>query len=413
VEPLKPENQNRAETDVIVIGGGAAGCSTAIYLARRGRQVVLLEGHPDRPPQLGDLHSGEVLSPGSQLELERLGLDLTQAQTGDYLSRWKLQEWATLRQHWPGGRETTDRLPPGVAFWQINRGNFYRALRRLARSEGVEVRAGVRVIDLLRDSAGRCQGVLAREVGQPVYELRAPVTVDASGRNSVVLARLGLRQPEPHFQRAAYLLFFSELAGAPEPGVWQQYWLRRATTLRGSYLAPRLYRFSFETSLAERAGWLEKFGRLPAHDLFLAARAEQLPQEAGRFREATRLPHLLAFAPIGFRVDRITHDGLLMAGDASGYLDPSTGQGIEFALRLGRLAAHSIAGAFDLNRFDRAAFDGYLSQRQAEVQPIVRRLRLFLQASRSHWLLDGVGGFAPARQAVMRQLIKPRPAILD
>jgi molybdopterin biosynthesis enzyme len=33
------------------------------------------------------------------------------------------------------------------------------------------------------------------------------------------------------------------------------------------------------------------------------------------------------------------------------------------ALRLGRLAARSIAAAFDLNRFDRAAFDGYLSER--------------------------------------------------
>jgi flavin-dependent dehydrogenase len=237
--------------------------------------------------------------------------------------------------------------------------------------------------------------------------------VDASGRNSVVLARLGLRQPEPHFRRAAYLLFFSELAGAPEPGVWQQYWLRNTTTLRGSYLAPRLYRFSFETSLAERNRWLAKFGRLTAHELFLAALAEQLPQEARRFREATRLPHLLAFAPVGFRVAQITHDGLLMVGDASGYLDPSTGQGIEFALRLGRLAARSIEEAFAVNRFERPAFDRYLRERQDEVLPIMRRLRLFLMGSQSNRLLDVVGGVALARRAAMRQIIKTSPAIID
>jgi flavin-dependent dehydrogenase len=405
--------KTETEAEVIVIGGGAAGCSTAIYLARRGRRVILLEGREDRPPQLSVLHSGEVLSPGSQLELDRLGLDLNQAQSGDYLVRWKLQEWASLRLHWPGGRETFDRLPPGVAFWQINRGNFYRALRQLARAEGVQVCEGVRVINLLRDSAGRCLGVSARAAGEAPYELEAPVTVDASGRNSVVLARLGLRQPEPHFRRAAYLLFFSELAGAPEPGVWQQYWLRNTTTLRGSYLAPRLYRFSFETSLAERNRWLAKFGRLTAHELFLAALAEQLPQEARRFREATRLPHLLAFAPVGFRVAQITHDGLLMVGDASGYLDPSTGQGIEFALRLGRLAARSIEEAFAVNRFERPAFDRYLRERQDEVLPIMRRLRLFLMGSQSNRLLDVVGGVALARRAAMRQIIKTSPAIID
>ncbi len=405
---------NRDQAEVIVIGGGAAGCSTAIYLARRGRQVVLLEGRSDQPPQLSDLHSGEVLSPGAQLELDRLGLDLDQPQSGEYLHRWKLQEWDTLRQRWPGGRETVDRLPPGVLFWQINRGNFYRTLRQLARSEGVEVREGVRVINLLKDnSAGRCRGVVARQAGEAPYELIAPVTVDASGRNSVVLARLGLRQPEPHFRRAAYLLFFSELAGGPEPGTWQQYWLRHTTTLRGSYLAPRLYRYSFETSLAERTRWREKFGRLTAHDLFLAVLTEQLPHLAEPFREATRLPHLMAFAPVGFRVAQITHDGLLMVGDASGYLDPLTGQGLEFALRLGRLAARSIEEAFASNRFDRGAFDRYLRERQAEVQPITRRLRLFLGVSQSDRMLDIVGSLAPARRTIMRSLIKTSPALID
>ena len=80
---------------------------------------------------------------------------------------------------------------------------------------------------------------------------------------------------------------------------------------------------------------------------------------------------------------------------------------------MGRLAARSIEEAFAGNRFDRGAFDRYLRERQAEVQPITRRLRLFLGASQSDRMLDIVGSLAPARQAILRSLIKTSPALID
>ncbi len=417
-------SRSQGDADVLVVGGGAAGTSAAINLARLGRQVILLESRPVRPPQLSDLHSGEVLSPGSQQELARLGLDTgptpEPGAAGDFLNCWKLQGWDSMRQHWPGGGTTWDKLPSGLAYWQINRGHFYRSLQDLAQASGVQVRTGWRVIDTLRTADGSFQGVLARptqprpgEVGaEPEYlRLRAPVVIDAGGRNSVILARLGLKQAEPEFGRAAYIFFFSELGPkAVEAGVWQQFWLPNATTLRGSQLAPQLYRYSFEMSLAQRERWQRRWGRLAPHELFLQVLAEELPQWAAHFRDGTRLPHMLAFAPIGFRVRTITHDGLLMVGDAAGYLDPSTGQGLEFALRMGRLAAHSVALAFERNSFERRAFDRYLAGREAEVQPLVRNLRRFLRVTRQSWVLDSVGKVGPVRRAVVRNLVSPRPA---
>lgn len=420
---LTAADQPTPDADVIIIGGGAAGCSTAIHLARRGRRVLLLEGRPPRPPQLSDLHSGEVLSPGSQRELARLGLfrDETAKESGSFfLERWKLQEWDTLVQRWPDGRTTRDALPKGIKFWQINRGNFYRALQERACAEGVEVRSGLRVINLLKNAAGAFCGVVVRrsegENNVP-FSLYAPVIVDASGRNSVVLARLGLREAEPDFGRAAYLFFFSdfgefnETAAVPPPGVWQQFWLSRTTTLRGSQLAPGLYRYSFETSLAERNRWRTRWGQLAPYDLFLKVLAEQLPAEARRFEGATRLPHMVAFAPIGYRVRHICHDGLLLVGDAAGYLDPLTGQGIEFALRMGRLAAHSIAEAFEAKVFRAEAFQSYLQGHEAELQPLMRNLRLFLRLSSYNWTLNTVGRVAPLRQAAVRYLTTPKAAV--
>ncbi len=404
------------DAEVIVIGGGAAGTSTAINLARRGRRVILLEGREPGPPTLSDLHSGEVFSPGSQAELARLGLPVADDSSAHFLDRWKLQEWDTLLQHWPGGRRTLDRLPGGRCYWQLNRGRFYQALQHLARREGVEVRTGARVIDLLRDSAGTYQGVIVRQSDQATGEMTqhnlfGRMVVDASGRNSVVVARLALREPEPHLSRAAYIFFFSEINKPEiEPGVWEQFWLSGSTTLRGSWLAPGLYRYAFETSLAERSRWLARYGRLAPYELFQKVVADLLPPAQARpFQEAARLPHTLAFAPIGYRVSQLAHDGLLMVGDAAGYLDPSTGQGLEFALRMGRLAANTIDQAFAANRFDQAAFNSYLVGWQSEVQPTLRNLRLMLRLSRQNWLLDSVARFGPVRRTIVRQLTTPRP----
>ena len=302
-----------------------------------------------------------------------------------------------------------------MCFWQINRGRFYRALRQLAQSEGVEVREGWRVTNLVTNEAGECQGVIARanlggsEPG--ITSFFAPVVIDASGRNSVVLARRGLRRPEPHIGRAAYIFFFEALAlNGLEPGHWLQYWLPGGTTLRGSQLAPHLYRFSLETSLTERLGWQHRHGRLAPYELFLKALTEYWPtQQVRPFQEARRLPHSLAFAPIGYRVSQITAPGLLMIGDAAGYLDPSTGQGLEFALRTGRLAAQAVGEAFRLNRFDQDAFASYLAGHQAEVQPTLRNLRRFLRVSRQSWLLNTVGQVGPLRKIGTRLLVTPRP----
>ena len=405
----------KADADVIVIGGGAAGNSTAINLARRGRHVILLEGRESGPVQLSDLHSGEVLSPGSQQELGRLGLPMITEPLRSFLENWQLQEWDSLVQRWPDGRVTHDRLPSGWHFGQINRGQFYRTLRRLAQAEGVEVREGQRVINLLTDQAGRCRGVVSRpHKTDPATEptcLYAPVVVDASGRNSVVVARRGLRRPELQINRAAYIFFFARLnLPALEPGRWLQYWLPGGTTLRGSVLAAGLSRFSFEASLDERRRWLERYGRLSGYELLLRVLGEQGQTDLLRaFQEAERLPHSLAFAPIGYRVSQITHDGLLMVGDAAGYLDPSTGQGLEFALRMGRLAAATLTQAFEHNRFDRRAFDSYLVGRQAEVQPTVRNVRRFLAISRRSWLLNLAGQLTPLRRVGTRLLVAPRP----
>jgi len=397
----------QSDVEVIVVGSGPGGAATAIHLARRGRRVLLLEGRDFARARPADMRSGEVLSPGGQRELATLGLPCDGA-------GWRLTPFAIVRNHWHNGRVTYDPLPRGLAYWQTDRGQLDRALFALARAEGVDARDACRVGDLLRDATGAVRGVVTKPgPASDQRSWRAPLVVDASGRRSVILARLGLKEPELALRRIALALFFTDVPGCA-PGVWEQHFFAaHNTTLRGSMMRPGLYRYSFETDLAYRDRVARRHGKLTPRAMALAMLAELQPALHERFAAAPALPYTVAYAPIGYRVREIAHDGLVMVGDAAGYLDPSSGQGIEFALRMARLAAASIDRALAADDYRAAAFAPYLDGRRRELDAAMRALRLYLRLSRQKPLLSLFSRLRPARAALTRSLVTPAPHLCD
>ncbi|MDP9375420.1 MAG: NAD(P)/FAD-dependent oxidoreductase, partial [Chloroflexota bacterium] len=392
--------QGPADAEVIVVGSGPAGAATAIGLARRGRRVLLLEGRDftRRPePRAAEMRSGEVLSPGSQREVQRLGLPVEGVD-------WRFSSFAALRNRWPNGRVTLDPLPRGLAFWQTDRGRFDRALFALARAEGVDARDGCRVRDVLRDASGddgAIRGVVTGEAAGPGRAWRAPVVVDASGRHSPMLVRLGLKAPDPEFRRVAMVCFYDWVPDCP-PGVWEQHFLAvGSTALKGSMMTEGLYRFSLETDLATRDCFAARHGRQPPHATLLALLAELHPALHERFRAARPRRYSMAYAPVGYRVRRIAHDGLVLVGDAAGYLDPATGQGIEFALRSARLAAGAIDAALAAGDCRREQFAPYLLSREREFARSLAWLRLYLRISGRPAALRIVSRVPAARAALI------------
>ncbi len=83
--------------------------------------------------------------------------------------------------------------------------------------------------------------------------------------------------------------------------------------------------------LSDFAAWLTMLARHP-------------PLEA-RLRGATQTSETVATAPVRLARGRADDDGALLAGDAAGFLDPFTGDGISMALHGGQLAAQALAGA--------------------------------------------------------------------
>jgi flavin-dependent dehydrogenase len=110
------------------------------------------------------------------------------------------------------------------------------------------------------------------------------------------------------------------------------------------------------------------------------------PAMAERVRAARRVTPVRGVGPLARRVLRVSGNGYMLVGDAAGFFDPFTGEGIFDALHGGELAAAAIANALDagdtsggaLAAYDRARRDAFAGKRRAGwlVQAFVRSPRL-------------------------------------
>jgi flavin-dependent dehydrogenase len=128
--------------------------------------------------------------------------------------------------------------------------------------------------------------------------------------------------------------------------------------------------------------------RRPAEERFQAA-IDALPAVAERLRGRERLTPIRGASPIGHRVRRAAGRGWMLVGDAAGFIDPFTGEGIYRALRSGRAAADAIAAGLD-----EGAAARYLASRR----------RAFAAKDGLTWLVQGMLAARPVMGYALRRL---------
>lgn len=325
--------------DVIVIGGGPAGSTTAGYLARHGHRTLLLERS-----QFPRHRIGESLLPSMMPILEDFGLVDACREAGFIEKTGATFIWGKTREPWDIRFADTPFLPSGFAF-HVERSVFDQILLDHAQRSGAEIHLNATVLGATQEDA-RITGVTYRDNDTgAITSVRAKFVVDASGSSSVIGRRVTERRYDDQLRQVALYGYFKDVLGAKD--------FRRNHIIIES--CPKGW-FWFIPMNSERLGEVS-LGLVTGREFEEEIRTkgtqafyDEACSEAPYIKEllgpqARRVDEMRTVRDWAYTCDDTAGPGYYLAGDAAAFLDPLLSTGVSLAMLAGYSASvciHSV-----------------------------------------------------------------------
>ncbi|NJL33684.1 MAG: FAD-dependent monooxygenase [Chloroflexaceae bacterium] len=306
--------------DVIVVGARIAGSATATLLAQQGAEVLLLDRATFPAPTV----SCPIFHGNSMRILEKMGV-LADIEALDVP---RIRRYGIRTEEF----DLVARLPRSNGrdyAYSIRRDVMDNAImQRIRTYPGITVREGFSVTGLVWAN-GRVVGVRGRQNGKAEQTFYARAVVGADGKRSIVAREVGAEKyaahPNPSCIYYAYYRNFESI-GEPSAVVYASVEDREKAVLvfdadNGLTVV----------SVGVPAARFDEYRKDPEATLETTWRS--FPEVAERGRNAERVTSIMGQGPMDSYYRQSYGPGWVLVGDAGHYIDPITGQGINYALR--------------------------------------------------------------------------------
>ena len=328
-------------TDLVVLGAGPAGAAISLLMADRGYSVEILDAAFFPRTKI----CGEFLNP----------------QAVEWLRQNDILPFVESLQPYPiHGMKITnhkkDVLKGSYSVgngYAVQRKDFDTLLVSFLKQRGIRLLEGFRATELILEG-DRVAGVRGQDADGASMEKRAQIVIGADGRNNLIGRTFGWMQFIPNLRKYAYLTYFDDVSDLENYG--------EIHLVENGYIgvAP------LTEKLANVILVIDESAR-PADgtDLktFLMSYVEKTDL-AERIKNREPIVPIMSGGPLAFTMKHVTTSGAILIGDTCGFIDPFTGEGINYAFLSASIAAEVLDKCFKSNRFDQSELMIYDERRE-------------------------------------------------
>lgn len=336
--------------DVVIVGAGPGGSAAGYYLAKQGLDVLLL----DKSDFPRDKTCGDGLTPRALAVLSDMGLLDDLQRVGSQVNELEIAGTKGQAVDAPFPKE--NGKPDYTLI--VPRLIFDDAVRTHALAHGAKFDSPVRVTDVVPEQDGV---VVAGKKNSQAVAVKARTAIVATGASVPLLLRMGLLKQTPPMALAARAYFENvsgltdqmllSFDGVPLPGYGWVFPLPDSAANIGAGIFPW--------------GWLGRWispKTRAAFETFIQTKTVRaMLAGAHQVGPVKGYPLRMDFANAPTYGERV-----LLVGEAAGLVNPLTGEGIDYALESGKVAAEYLVKQFaggDFSRQHLAGYDRALRQR--------------------------------------------------